>query len=522
MLAMVIGCCTLAWWQAEAGIGGARQSSASAATLAVHDVPLVIDVARARAGMLAALAAERSLLCLAHESEYARKQQARHAAAAAEAGAAIERICAAATDPEVVASAHAVRAAFGEWLGTSREVLAILAEDMPRARRDAVDTSMGASAAACDRLLLVMEGAFSELAEAAKETAGATASAVADLEGGMRARLYAGISIAVLAGLLAVSYVARCLGRVTAGLRAIAAGHGDLTIRLPERETGELGRLVAAFNRFLDGQQELVRGIREAEDRLVAAARTIEGLSQAMTEQARTIDLRLAAVGEAASSMRDRASAVAIDTASLDAAFELLGTQASEGSVVADRSQQQVLDACGRVDSVGRDTARVRGLVRDIEAIARQVNLLSLNAAVEAVRAGESGLGFVVVADRVKELAGRATKVSEAIAVSMDGFLARVTETSRSIAGLEPAMDQLRGGSDGMASAVAEQTGVSRRLTQAAEVMATAAQDIDRELQTMQDVATEARSSATSSQSAAQEVVAAAQELRQRVGRLRV
>ncbi|WP_039790004.1 methyl-accepting chemotaxis protein [Herbaspirillum huttiense] len=271
------------------------------------------------------------------------------------------------------------------------------------------------------------------------------------------------VLVTILAALVLGALISRVLRRLSVVQRAleeIADGDGDLTRRLDTHgSTDELGRISAAFNRFVDKVEHVMLDIREASHTIHAATRDIASgnmdLSQRTESQASSLEQTAAAMEQLTSSVRQNA----------DNAQEA-NTLSQSASEIAGRGGAMVEQVVQTMSAINASSQKIVDIISVIDGIAFQTNILALNAAVEAARAGEQGRGFAVVASEVRSLAQRSATAAKEIKVLIGDSVEQVRagEQTVSQAGstIRSVVESVRKVSD----VVAEITSASREQSQ--------------------------------------------------------
>ncbi len=306
------------------------------------------------------------------------------------------------------------------------------------------------------------------------------------------------ITIAVIVAVSwLVGFLFRDLNRVSHALEEIASGEGDLTQRLEPRSDDEVGKLAENFNRFVGNMHTMVTTLSHVSSSLSEQARTTaqqaEERSQRISYQQDEINMVATAVNEMAAATQEIAGNA-----------ESTASHSEEAVGACAHGSSQVSQTQSSIQNLAKEVQVATDVIQDLEAhgnsintilstiqdIAEQTNLLALNAAIEAARAGEQGRGFAVVADEVRVLSQRthaSTKeIQETIemlqgttkkAVGIMGDSRLLADTSvddansaaASLTQIHSAVEQINDMATQIASAAEEQASVTTEITRNTE-----------------------------------------------------
>ncbi len=275
-------------------------------------------------------------------------------------------------------------------------------------------------------------------------------------------------------------------------MRSIAQGDGDLTQRLTTEGNDELSKLAGSFNQFIARIQDIIRESKSATAQVADSGRSIAAISKATrtltSTQRGDSEHAAASAREMSQTIREIAgnaeqAASAVRSVEANAANGLDTMQATQGQI--SELASQIQGACQDIHNLRGETESIGSVLDVIRGIAEQTNLLALNAAIEAARAGEQGRGFAVVADEVRTLASRTQESTEeinrTIARLQDQAAQTVTSMERSARHSEETSERSRSACEAMTAireAVVTLTDMNINIATAVEQQSVAASEI--------------------------------------------
>ncbi|MEA9996578.1 methyl-accepting chemotaxis protein [Pseudomonas sp. 10B1] len=330
--------------------------------------------------------------------------------------------------------------------------------------------------------------------------------------------------------------IARPLKQMVTMLDDIAQGEGDLTRRLNSDRADELGAIAKGFNTFLGKLQmmitQVVTSVQQVSDSSEHTADIAIRTHQGVHKQISEIDLVATAVHEMTSTAHD----VARNATHAASAANHADEAAHKGmQIVRDTSQSisslavEIGRAVGVVQTLAKDSENINAILVAIRGIAEQTNLLALNAAIEAARAGEQGRGFAVVADEVRNLAQKTQKATEEIQTMIQQLQSGTRQVVKVMEDSQAKTDESVGHAalaaealETITKAVSVINDMNTQIASAAEEQSAVAEDINRNVINIGQVAHEVAGGADESSKASAELTQLAEQQRRLINQFRV
>ncbi|MGO1296159.1 MAG: methyl-accepting chemotaxis protein [Vibrio sp.] len=301
------------------------------------------------------------------------------------------------------------------------------------------------------------------------------------------------VFIFILMAIFVARAITSQINNVTQVLQQISQGQGDLTVKLDASSKDEVGELSTAFNRFVDKLATLIREVSGLSTQLKVMAESTTTKAHQWQDNSRQQLEKVTLVTDAISEMSKATAEIASNSEQAASVAEEGSTACNDGKAVVENTRESIETLAVEVrntnDIIGKlndNSQHITAIITTIQGIAEQTNLLALNAAIEAARAGEHGRGFAVVADEVRNLSQKTTSSTEEIqhmilelqtttqqaanvmqnSKSMtDSAVEQANVASESLTMLSHAIDKIKGTSIQIATATEEQSCVCEDVT---------------------------------------------------------
>jgi len=344
------------------------------------------------------------------------------------------------------------------------------------------------------------------------------------------------VFLTTVAVLYSAQRMVRPIRNMVTNLEDIAKGEGDLTKRLDIEGRDEISQLGRAFNLFVDKLQGIIRDVANVTQEVKSGASDINSQTQVMSEQLASHNNETDQVVTAITEMSATASEVAQNTSQVAEATLAATGDVTTAQECVDTSLTEVSSLMSEIDtaaehinSLSEQSKKINSVLTVIGGIAEQTNLLALNAAIEAARAGEQGRGFAVVADEVRSLASRTqastleinemlTELHNLVSLAVSTMDASQQSCLRSVESSRAISESL----GAVTSAVTSINDMSTQIATAATEQSSVTEEINRNVFAIQDIVNELMSSSQSTSGVSQKLAQEGDSLGELVGQFKV
>jgi methyl-accepting chemotaxis protein len=356
-------------------------------------------------------------------------------------------------------------AAYAEFATSAEEYLALLAQlvagsgTLTPAQMGPIIASMNALEATIGKSLI---SATNSAASAAQATAAEAEEAYEDARTLTLVIVVAGLLISVVLAVLVARSVTRPVQRIREILGQVAAG--DLTVRAGRTGGAELGEMAESLDETLDAIGEVLLLVKDSSTRLAAASTQLNAAAEGMRSNAETAAGQADEVVASAGAVASSVDTVATGSAQMESAIREIAHNATEAARVAGQAVSVAETTTRTVGKLGDSSQEIATVIKLINGIAEQTNLLALNATIEAARAGEAGKGFAVVASEVKELAQETARATEDISRRVEAIQADTAGAVDAISRISSVIGEINDFQATIAAAVEEQTATTNEM----------------------------------------------------------
>jgi len=413
----------------------------------------------------------------------------------------------------VIASLEGLQKSISDWLelvSNSDELKVVHAKI--KERYEAINQSMQNHFAIADGQAEqkgIMQKVENEINQISEQMMNSTVERLDSVKSFSKTVILIMILLAVVVGivfaLLTTASITGPIKQVTAGLKDVAEGEGDLTKRLDIQYKNEVGDLASWFNVFIENMDTMIREIADNAHRLGESSSQLSEIATQMSNGATNMSSRTTTVASAAEQMSSTMDSVAAASEEAAANVNLVASAAeqmtSSVAEIASNSEkarsitQNAVDkadsATERVNHLGSAAAAINKVTEVITEISEQTNLLALNATIEAARAGEAGKGFAVVANEIKELAGQTARATQDIKAKIDDIQQSTGQTVTEISEITKVINDVNDTVSIIATAVEEQAATTREIANNIAQASTGIQEVNENVAQSSNVSTD-------------------------------
>lgn len=368
--------------------------------------------------------------------------------------------------------------ALSEWSPISRRIVDGRIEDSREGRRLALDLSMGEAskkfAAMRDQINKLTE-LTQQYAQGDRESSAATFKKVILVTVVM---IMVGILLGLVVAFITARGITRPINEAVNGLKDIAEGEGDLTMRLHADSQDEISELAKWFNIFVEKLQGIIVqvasntiSVNNSSNDLLGVASRLSANSEETANRANSVAVaaeemttNLNSVAAAMEESATNTAMVASASEEMTATINEIATNSEQARSISEDAVKKAKNASAKMNTLGQAAQAIGMVTETITEISEQTNLLALNATIEAARAGEAGKGFAVVANEIKELAKQTAAATLNIKIQIDEVQSTTSTTVKDIEEITTVINNVNEIISTISTAVSEQLSATEEI----------------------------------------------------------